>query len=513
MTDPITTNPTGDQPDLAQLPFFLEPLEPSRMQLRFDAVSADRLPPDLRPSSASTTAAVGRRAVTAGLRADDPGELDWPLVRHLREQAAARLTEAQITATQNHDAIDERDVGEKVVDELLQEHANQVLYNGTEPAMSLSVQQRTAQAVIDALFGMGRIEPLLRRGDVENIEAIGYDQVLLDDENGELHHGPNIASSDAEMLDDLMFLASRHGRPFSEAVPALDLELEDGSRLAATAWVTPRPTLQIRRHRLRNINLQTLVDLKTLTPGLAGFLAAAVRSGRSIVVAGSQGAGKTTLVRALCAEFGQWEKVGTFETERELGLDKLDKHPRVIAWESRPGSGEFFADGREAGEVTLRTLLKRSFRYNLDRYVVGEVRGDEILEMIEAMISGQGTISTTHARNAKDILSKLVTCALKAGPNISEVYATKAISQHVDLMVFIKRDQQPLGPGETSFARRERYVTEVVASGWDKDGPNFTDIYLPGRDGRARPHVLPDDMRDLAGYGFDIDAFNQEARQ
>ncbi len=314
--------------------------------------------------------------------------------------------------------------------------------------MSVEEQYATVQAVVDALFGMGRISPLLRQADVENIEAIGHDTVLLEDSTGELRHGPKIAASDAELIADLQFLASRHGRPFSEAVPWLDLELaEDGSRLAATAWVTPRPTVQIRRHRLRNIDLATLVKLDTISPLLAAFLTAAVRSGRSIVVAGAQGAGKTTLVRALCAAFGSWEKIGTFETERELGLDKLDKHARVIAWEARPGSGEISADGRRAGEVTLRDLLKSSFRYNLDRYVVGEVRGDEILEMIEAMISGQGTISTTHARNARDILSKLVTCALKAGPNISETYATKAIAQHVDLMIYIKRDQTPLAPG------------------------------------------------------------------
>jgi hypothetical protein len=181
----------------------------------------------------------------------------------------------------------------------------------------------------------------------------------------------------------------------------------------------------------------------------------------------------------------------------------------VIAWEARPGSGEISADGRRAGEVTLRDLLKSSFRYNLDRYVVGEVRGDEILEMIEAMISGQGTISTTHARNARDILSKLVTCALKAGPNISETYVTKAIAQHVDLMIFVKRDQSPLAPGEENFARRERYVTEVVSAGWSPEGANFTDVFIPGPDGRGVPHVLPDHLRDLVDYDFDLNAFNR----
>jgi len=428
----------------------------------------------------------------------------------MRSKAADRLTEAQLAAAKAGESFDERQAGGDIVAELLQEHASDVLHSGIGQAMSVQEQHATVQAVIDALFGLGRISPLLRQTDVENIEAIGHDNVVLEDATGELRRGPMIAASDAELIADLQFLASRHGRPFSEAVPWLDLELDqDGSRLAATAWVTPRPALQIRRHRLTNIDLNTLVASKTVSPVLASFMTASVRAGKSWVIGGFPSAGKTTLARALCAAFGSWEKVGTFETERELHLDKLDNHARVIPWEARPGSGEVTADGRRPGEITLRDLLKPSFRYNLDRYVVGEVRGDEILEMIEAMISGRGTISTTHARSARDILSKLVTCALKSGPNISETYAEKAIAQHVDLMVYIKRDQSPLAPGEENFAHRSRFVTEVVSVGWSPEGPNFTDIFSPGPDGRAVPDILPDHLLDLAEHGFDIDGFNQ----
>lgn len=506
----MTFNPTPDAPQstgLASLPLFTE-TNPSPIQLRFGTPE-----PAVNSTVSAAHLSRARRAVqdtdtaSTGPQSDD---LDWALVRDMRARAADRLTDAQVAAVNAGLAFDDRQVGADIVAELLQEHADDILRTGSGRAMSVQEQEATVQAVIDALFGMGRLSPLLRQVDVENIEAIGHDNVILEDASGALRHGPKIAASDAELIADLQFLASRHGRPFSEAAPWMDLELtEDGSRLAASAWVTPRPTLQIRRHRLRNIGLSDLVDRKTISPVMAGFLTAAVRSGRSIVVGGAQGAGKTTTARALCAAFGSWEKIGTFETERELGLHLLDKHARVIAWEARPGSGEISADGRRAGEVTLRDLLKSSFRYNLDRYVVGEVRGDEILEMIEAMISGQGTISTTHARNARDILSKLVTCALKAGPNISETYATKAIAEHVDLMVFVKRDQSPLAPGEESFARRERFVTEVVSAGWSPEGPNFTDVFIPGPDGRGMPHVLPDHLRDLVDYGFDLAAFNR----
>ena len=122
--------------------------------------------------------------------------------------------------------------------------------------------------------------------------------------------------------------------------------------------------------------------------------------GRSIVVAGAQGAGKTTLVRALCAEIDAMEAIGTFETEYELHLHELGRHKVVHAWEARPGSGERGADGRQAGEFTLDEALVDSFRFNLSRQIVGEVRGKEIWAMIKAMESGTGSISTTHARRS-----------------------------------------------------------------------------------------------------------------
>src|SRR5690606_6388024 len=126
----------------------------------------------------------------------------------------------------------------------------------------------------------------------------------------------------------------------------------------AAAWVTPRPSVVIRRHRLMEITLDDLVARQMLTPVAASFLRAAVRARKSIVVSGSQGAGKTTLVRALCAEFHPKAALGTFETEYELHLHGLpDRHRIVHPWEARPGSGERGPDGRAAGEFTLDDAL------------------------------------------------------------------------------------------------------------------------------------------------------------
>ncbi|MCA0296523.1 MAG: Flp pilus assembly complex ATPase component TadA [Actinobacteria bacterium] len=522
MTDPLINQPTNEASSLAGLPLLQPATEPSRVEQRFaPAVPASRLPANfLTPTQEPAGGRLRRAHTEPPASADDDlststDQVDWRLVREIRAAATEQLSEQRVAATANGEPFDpdrELDAGRQIVDELLQEHATNTLRAGEGRPLDIRQQRATAQAVHDALFGMGRLEPLRKQEQVENIEAYGFDNVLLEDQNGVLNRGPAIANSDEEMLEDLMLLASRYGRPFSEAVPELHLELDDGSRLAAVAWVTPRPTLVIRRHRLKDISLNDLVERRTLSPNLASFLAAVIRSGRSVVVAGAQGAGKTTLVRGLCNEIPPWEKIGTFETERELGLDQMpDRHPRVVAFEARPGSGEYTADGRRAGEITLRQLFKTSYRLILDRYIVGEVRGDEILEMIEAMEAGQGTISTTHSRSAKATLAKLITCAMKAGPNISEAYATKALAEHIDVILYIKRDQTPLAPGQAGFALRQRYVSQVVSLGWNPNGPDFTDIYVPGSDGRAHPNVLPEYLEDLAEYGFESDQFHQEA--
>jgi Flp pilus assembly CpaF family ATPase len=356
------------------------------------------------------------------------------------------------------------------------------------------------------------LQPLLDRDDIENIEIFGFDHVESEDTNGRLASEAPVARSDADLVDALAFLASRQDneRPFSEARPSLNLSLEGDARLAAVAFVTPRPVVVIRRHRLRQVTLDDLVGKGTLSPGLAGFLRAAVTAGLSPVVAGHQGAGKTTLARALAECIPVREKIGTFETERELFLDQLPGRDsgRVISFEARPGTGEFLPNGRMAGEVTLSELMFLAKRFNLDREIVGEVRGDEILAMIDAMLSGAGSLSTTHGRSARQAFSKLVTCAMAANPAFTQTTAARALAETIDLVVYLRR--------EDVAGRRYRYVTEVIAPGWVMDGASghvdFSDIYVAGDDGRAVPHTIADDMALLlAGHGFDAAAFQGEA--
>jgi Flp pilus assembly CpaF family ATPase len=266
--------------------------------------------------------------------------------------------------------------------------------------------------------------------------------------------------------------------------------------------VTPQPIITIRVHRLTRATLSDLVGRGLLDPPLAAFLAAAVRAGKSIVVSGPQGSGKTTLVRALCAELDPMEKVGTLETERELHLHLTGHHRRVVALESRPGSGERGPDGRQAGEITLDQLGQHSLRHFLSRFVVGEVRGPEVLEMFKAMQTGAGSMSTTHGKNARAVIDRLVGAAMEAGPTVTDQWARGIVAAHIDLIVQI--DMRATGP--LHRPQRTRQVTEVLLVEPGENGQAATtSLWAPDPvTRRAQPGTMPAALAvELAEFGYD----------
>jgi len=437
------------------------------------------------------------------------GRIDWHLVAMLRSQASDQLT-GRLGEERGMDLEAERELGRSIIQELLSNTAADRIHDG-QPAWSMAEQEVLAEAVYNALFGLGRLQPYVDDDTVENIIISGSENVWLEKTDGKLVRAEPVADSDAELLDFLAFIASRSessARSFSSASPSLHMRLDGGSRLAAAAWVTAHPSVVIRRHRLRRVSLDDLVERDMLTPVQASLLAAAVRAGKSIVVAGPQGAGKTTMVRALCAEFEPWEKIGTFETEFELHLHELkDLHPIVHAWEAHPGSGEVGPDGRQAGEFTLDEALYDSFRFNLTRQIVGEVRGREVWAMIKAMESGTGSISTTHSADGEAAIRKLVTCAMEAGPHITRELATSKLAETVDIIVQLHLETIPLGEDKW---RRSRWVSEIVhvAPGEAAKGYATTHVFAPNpAGGPALPGTLPDELRGLERYGFDLNGY------
>ena len=435
----------------------------------------------------------------------DQSDLDWSQIKALRVAATNAIAEQR---TPNFTEEEEHALGRRVIADLVDRLIADEMSRGQQADDVKAGKIR--RAVFDALFGLGRLQPLVDSKWIENIEMHGCDVVHVELKDGTMCDGPAVADSDEELIADLQFWASRsreHPRPFSPATPEMNLPLGESARLAAFAWVTLRPMVTIRLHGMVDVDFDDLIAKETLTPLAANFLTAVVRAGETIVVSGAQGAGKTTLCRALCAALPPSERIITFETDRELHLEQMpSKHPRVFGIEARQGQGEFRPDGREAGRFELSEALIGSLRHNADRLLVGEVRGGEIMAMIQAMQGGRGSISTTHARSARDTYNKLVTCCLEV-PGVSEVYATRTIASAINYVAFIKK-VNVAAKGER--IKRVRRVTEIIAIELTADGVSFSDIFKDDGTGVARAHTVPPYVEDLVEAGFDYDGFVRE---
>lgn len=499
---------TQTAPDLGSLEFFTPDWAADPLSVPQSTVSVSDVRPEPR-RAAPGTVAVEQRPVVFGPKPPeideqwDSADLDWEMIKEMRVQATNRLTEISQARDNGLSEEEEQALGGEIINELLDNWLAAQMRNGFTPSSEL--MSRLEKAIHDELFGMGRLQPLLESKWIENIEINGCDRTTIELIDGRLVDGPKIAESDEQLIRDVQFWASRAKvpRPFSPAHPAMNLPLGERARMAAMAWVTLRPQITIRIHGMVKVTFEDLIRRQTITPVMANFLSAVVRSGESIVVAGAQGAGKTTLCRALCAALPSSERLITLESDRELHLEQMpDQHPRVFGIEARQGSGEFRGDGREAGLYTLSDGLKDSLRHNGDRLLVGEVRGSEIMAMIQAMQSGTGSISTAHARSARDTYQRLVTCALEQ-EGVGEAYANRAVASAINYVAFIKK--------VPSAGERVRRVTEIVAIELTADGVSFTDVFADRGDGYIAAAHLPPRYDDLVDAGFDYDAFVAEA--
>ncbi len=449
------------------------------------------------PSPAALPAAIGTDPVRRIDAVVDPAT-----VREIRRAVSERLA-ARLQAEVVTDPAARRELARSLLADELASLARARVGAGQDP-WPVETEMAIAAGVMAALFGLGRLQPLVDDPDVENIEVDGHDSVWISYADGRDQRGPAVADSDEELIELLQLLAARSGsdeRTFTSAHPTLHLRLEDGSRLTAMAWTTPRPHVVIRRHRVRDVDLDDLVRLGTLDPALAAFLRAAIRAGKNIVVTGLQNAGKTTLIRALANEFPPMERFATIEKEYELHLHDLPlRHPRVVAMEGREGSAEKDAHGHRAGEVALTDLVHDALRMNLRRIIVGEVRGPEVLPMLEAMSTGDGSLCTLHARTAQHAIDRIVTLCLSAGVSMTEAFAYRLLAGSVDLVVHLTLDDESSTGGPKY--RFVSHVVEIVGLG-ESSRPATTTVFGPGDDGRAVPLHQPSCLPELVRAGFD----------
>jgi pilus assembly protein CpaF len=330
---------------------------------------------------------------------------------------------------------DRRELARELALTRLREVAAERLALGHAPIESTE-EQRLAQAVLDALFGLGRLQTLVDDPEIENIDVNGCDRVWVTYASGQKALVDPIADSDAELVEILRSGAARFGlseRRFDTAHPELDLRLPDGSRLSALMSVVSRPAVSIRRHRYVDLSLNELKSLGTVDEFLLSFLASAVRSRKNIVVGGAMNAGKTTLIRALSAEIPSRERIVTIEQAFELGLDAMpNRHPDLVALEARNANAE------GEGEVTMARLVRRALRMNADRVIVGEVLGDEVLPMLNAMSQGRsGSMCTIHADSSAGVFRRLASYAVQAPERLPLESTNILIAGSVHFVVFV----------------------------------------------------------------------------
>jgi len=431
-------------------------------------------------------------------------DVDQALVGRIRTAVGSELNRrsrsAEMSGARRLSPDDEKALARQLVNAELDQLAQDAIAAGRSVLDDVA-EHEIARAVFDRLFQFGRLQPLLDDDRITNITANGCDQVFVEYADGTKSATAKIADTDDELIDTLREIGRRYGlseREFNPGRPSLNLQLPDGSRLFAVAWVCDRPSVAIRRHRFMKVTLDDLVRLGAIDTGLRQLFAAAVRARKQIIVAGATGAGKTTMLRALAAEIPSDERIVTIETELELGLDRFPElHPDVVALEARDANVE------GVGQVTAADLVRMSLRMNPDRVIVGEVRGDEVIPMLNAMSQGNdGSMCTVHADSSGTVFNKLGLYAMQAPERLTLEATNQLAAAAIDLVVFIAK------------SRHGRYVASVrQVVGADGRQVVTNELFEPGPDGRAVPCMpLPHEFADdLTAHGYDLRWHDQAA--
>jgi pilus assembly protein CpaF len=359
-------------------------------------------------------------------------------------------------------------------------------------------RERLVTEVLNELFGLGPLEPLLADRTISDILVNGHRHVYIE-RYGKLERADAAFRDDSHLLQIIDRIVSRIGRRIDESSPMVDARLPDGSRVNAIIppLALDGPVLSIRRFGVDPLQIGDLLGFGTLTPPMAEFLDACVKSRLNILVSGGTGAGKTTLLNCLSSFIPAGERLVTIEDSAELKLQQ----PHVVRLETRPPNIE----GR--GEVTQRALLRNALRMRPDRIIVGEVRGDEAVDMLQAMNTGHdGSLTTIHANGPRDALARLETMIAMASVRISDKAVRQQISSGINLVIQVTR----LGDG----TRKAASISEI--NGMEGDIITMQEIFRfrrtgLGPGGEVQGHftatgIRPQCAERLAVYGYNLPA-------
>jgi pilus assembly protein CpaF len=320
------------------------------------------------------------------------------------------------------------------------------LIDGEPTLLSSTEKQQICDEVLDEVFGLGPLEPLLKDPTISDILVNTSKHVYV--ERRGLLELTNVAfRDDQHLLRIIDKIVSQVGRRIDESTPMVDARLSDGSRVNAIIppLAVDGPILSIRRFSTDKLMPNDLVERKALTQGMIEMLEAAVKSKLNIIISGGTGSGKTTLLNALSVFINAKERIVTIEDAAELQL----KQPHVVRLETRPANLE------GGGAVRQRELLINSLRMRPDRIVVGEVRGEEALDMLQAMNTGHdGSLTTIHANSPRDGISRLEVMVSMANANMQVTAIRQQIASAVHLLVQASRF--------SDGSRRVTGITEVT---------------------------------------------------
>lgn len=316
---------------------------------------------------------------------------------------------------------------------------------GEQLALTTAERNRLIDEIGADVLGFGPLEPLLADTTITEIMVNRHDQIYVE-RRGRLHESSLRFTSEAQLRRVIERIVAKVGRRIDESSPLVDARLEDGSRVNAVIppLAVNGASLTIRKFSSTPYTIEDLVTFGSLTREVATVLDAAVRAKLNILVSGGTGTGKTTLLNVLSAFIPSDERIITIEDAVELQLQQN----HVVRLEARPPNIE----GR--GEITIRDLVRNSLRMRPDRIVVGEVRGAESLDMLQAMNTGhEGSISTVHANSPRDAVSRMETLVLMAGMDLPLRAIREQIASAIDLIVQIGRHKDGV--------RRVTHITEV----------------------------------------------------
>jgi pilus assembly protein CpaF len=333
-------------------------------------------------------------------------------------------------------------------------------------------RRQLVREITDDILGYGPLEPFLRDDSVTEVMVNAFDRIYVE-RHGKLEKTPAAFVDNAHLLRIIDKIVSQVGRRVDESSPMVDARLPDGSRV--NAIIPPLalrgPTVTIRKFSRDPYTMNDLIGFGTITGKAAQFISACVRGKLNILISGGTGTGKTTTLNALSAFVPNDERIVTIEDAAELQLQQ----EHVITLESRPPNIE------GQGEVRIRELVRNALRMRPDRIIVGEVRGAETLDMLQAMNTGhEGSLTTIHANSSRDALSRLETLVLTAGVDLPLRAIREQISSAFDLLIQISR--------QVDGSRRITHITEVLRM--ESDVITLQDIFS------ARP---PDEEHNPSG--------------